>query len=185
MKWTGIGSIEISEFRKFLDECFNYDPQTGLLEWKERPIGHFKDAETRKRWITRCIGKEVGHVGKGRYTEYRRVKILGSTIEAHTICWVMGRREYPRGDIDHRDGNGLNNSYENLRDFDNFKNRRLQSSNKSGITGVYWNCSKNRWIVTGDEKRKQVGSFLSLFDAACSRRSWEVTNEYSPNYRRL
>lgn len=182
MKWRGVGSIDIGMFRNFLDECFTYDALSGELNWKVRPVHHFQSEATHKRWVTRCYGKCVGHVKMGRYTSYRRVKLLGSTIEAHIICWILHTGTYPEGDIDHLDGNGLNNRADNLRDRDNFKNRRLQKSNRSGIVGVHWNEAKCRFIVTGDANSKHLGTFLSLFEAVCVRKSWELENGYTPDY---
>lgn len=182
MRWKGKESIDIGLFFNFLNECFTYNPESGELSWKIRPIHHFQSEDTHKRWISRYYGKKVGHIKKGRYTNYQRVKLLGCTIEVHIICWVLHTGLYPRGEIDHIDGNGLNNKAGNMRDQDNFKNRRMQKSNTSGIVGVHWNKTKSRFIVTGDANSKHLGTFRSMFEAACLRKSWELDNGYTPDY---
>lgn len=42
--------------------------------------------------------------------------------------------------------------------------------------------AKCRFIVTGDASSKHLGTFSSLFEAACVRKSWELENGYTPDY---
>lgn len=72
--------------------------------------------------------------------------------------------------VDHKDGNGLNNTRANLRlatRTQNCQNQRVGRRNTSGVKGVSWDQSKNKWQVgigiAG--KRKHIGRFDSLSDA--------------------
>ena len=54
----------------------------------------------------------------------------------------------PHEDIDHKDGNGLNNTRANLRiatDSQNQANRHKLSLNKSGFRGVCFNSQSQKW----------------------------------------
>ena len=52
--------------------------------------------------------------------------------------------------IDHMDGNCLNNQRSNLRlctHSQNQANRHIQINNKSGFKGVHWNTSSKKWVA--------------------------------------
>jgi hypothetical protein len=52
--------------------------------------------------------------------------------------------------IDHIDGNPLNNNIKNLRpatEMQNHHNMGISKRNKSGIKGVCWDKSKNKWFA--------------------------------------
>ena len=74
-------------------------------------------------------------------------------------------------DVDHIDGNGLNNQRNNIRACshrENMINRGLQSNNKSGFKGVSWSTKRGKWEsrinVLG--KSKYLGYFNDPVDAA-------------------
>lgn len=149
----------------------------GKLLWRVRPRGHFQRDCDHTRHKNSLANTEAGHVIQRRNTYYRRVKFLGATIETHIILWVLYYNEFPKGHIDHIDGDGLNNSQANLRDFDNEKNKVFNKKNKSGVVGVYWYEPFGVWRVTGG--RKQVFSSTDWFEAVCFRKSWEIKNGYT------
>ena len=80
---------------------------------------------------------------------------------------------------DHKDGDGLNNRRNNLRRSTNSQNSqnrvRLSSNSTSGVSGVYWDKTNNKWvaeiIIYG--KYKFLGRFSSLQDAKKARRKAE------------
>lgn len=114
--------MNAAEARKWL----RYDAGTGKLFWKKspnrrKPVGTEAGSKTRLGYLSVCIG------GK-RYMAHRRAFLLS------TGAW-------PDQEIDHVDGDGLNNRLENLRDVSRVINRENQrragKNNKSGILGVY------------------------------------------------
>ncbi len=75
------------------------------------------------------------------------------------------------GDVDHRDGDGLNNRRTNLRpctDIQNGGNQKIAKNNTSGFKGVSWHKPTGKWIAHVYINRKQVhlGLFADKIDAA-------------------
>jgi len=75
--------------------------------------------------------------------------------------------------VDHLDGNGLNNRRSNLRlatPEQNQWNRRRPVTNKSGVKGVYWNKARRLWHarITVDGRRHHLGEFPNIDDAAAA-----------------
>lgn len=73
-------------------------------------------------------------------------------------------------DVDHINGDGLDNRRENLRTCshaENCRNRGYNSNSKSGIKGVIWDKSRNKWTagVKVDGKRYNLGRFSSKDEA--------------------
>ncbi len=73
-------------------------------------------------------------------------------------------------EIDHDDGNGINNKWDNLNEVShskNGKNTRLKSNNRSGHNGVFWNKSNEKWRARAmvDGKQKHLGYFERKEDA--------------------
>lgn len=73
--------------------------------------------------------------------------------------------------VDHRDGNGLNNQRENLRPATNSQNqanRRKKSGTSSQFKGVSWNKEAGKWQaqIRSDGKDTHLGRYSEEEDAA-------------------
>ena len=77
----------------------------------------------------------------------------------------------PELQVDHHDGNGLNNQRSNLRLCDNAQNHhnmKALRTNHSGFKGVSWDKERSLWIafICSRGKRKNLGRFESAQAAA-------------------
>lgn len=75
----------------------------------------------------------------------------------------------PAIEIDHKDGNGLNNTKDNLRTCtksQNCANRGLRSDNLSGFKGVSWAYGKWRTRITVEQKIIHIGRYSDIIEAA-------------------
>jgi len=110
-----------------------YDPETGFFIRKFNKMGSKK-----------FHGKVAGYKSKGSIL----IGVGGRAYFAHRLAWLYVYGEWPKNDIDHIDGNSLNNKLSNLRlatPSENLRNRGKQKNNKSGYKGVYFNTQKNKW----------------------------------------
>lgn len=89
--------------------------------------------------------------------------------------------------VDHEDRNELNNRRYNLRqctNSQNSQNRRKQSNNTSGIIGVGWHKSSNRWraYIKINGIRKELGYFKDVNEAITARlkAEKELFGEFAP-----
>jgi HNH endonuclease/AP2 domain len=141
-------------------ELLDYDPETGVLTWKQRERKWF-NAEIRwRQWNTRYAGKRAfTYVHKG----YLVGKILGIRTSAHQLAflWKTGRWPY---EVDHRNTIGTDNRWKNLREAtkaQNAWNQGLRVSNTSGFKGVYWAKKIRKWRaqINIDSRRTALGQF--------------------------
>lgn len=107
------------------------------------------------------------------YTVYakRSVRERG---KIRTIYLHRHLMDAPDGmDVDHRDGNGLNNRRANLRvatRAENMRNQRLSAANTSGYKGVVWSKAAGKWQaqIKFNKRTRVIGYFVSLEDAAAA-----------------
>lgn len=88
-------------------------------------------------------------------------------------------------DIDHINNNKFDNRKSNLRlvtRSQNFMNKDKQSNNTSGVTGVYWDKSRNKWMAAIQVNGKQInlGRYDNKKDAVVARKHAE--NKYFGEY---
>ena len=105
-------AIDIDE----VNRCLSYDPERGILTWKELPLRPGDDPryiKTRNRiWAGRPAGKTrtcpSGHV-------YRSLTLWGKEMSCHRVCWAIMTGKQPPDRIDHINGDATDNRWLNLR----------------------------------------------------------------------
>lgn len=163
-----------------LSKYITYEPTTGNLIWKYRAKN--------ESFNTFLSGKIAG----ARYYEktakkwYIKIDIAGVCrwMLAHRVCFLLMTGRWPLC-VDHIDGNGENNKWENIREVnhaENNKNRVLGGRSKTGLHGVYLRSGNFRVIARENGKSITLGTFNNIFDAACARKSFERSHGYHPNH---
>lgn len=116
------------------------------------------------------------HAGHGY--AYTRERVEGKPVLVLLHRFLLGippGRAY--GEVDHVNGNTLDNRRANLRfatHAQNMQNRRLAMSRSSAFRGVSWNKRLRKWTAQGqlNGKRYWLGSFDSEAMAAEAAREW-------------
>lgn len=151
----------------YLRECFYYTPATGELRWKSRPRSHFPDQKTFNWWNNRF----AGHLAATQPspTNHGVVGLNGISYYAHRIIWKLVTAEEPP-EIDHKDLNGMNNRWDNLRPAtrrQNMWNKKVRSDSDIGLKGVRLDKRSGRFGATicVDGKQKWLGTFATKEDA--------------------
>ena len=99
---------------EYLREALDYNPETGVLTWKVRPLRHFKDKRATASINTRLAGKPA-------FTAVQSAGYLCGNIEkrqylAHRVIWAWYHGEWPPEDmvIDHVNMDKTDNRIINL-----------------------------------------------------------------------
>ena len=178
---------------RVLRRLLDYNPETGELRWKERPVWMFANTHlggrfaSRKQWNTRYANRpaftSVNDAG------YFYGRVFKSGHRAHRIIWALHYGEHPVGEIDHINGDRKDNRISNLRDVsrkENRRNTRRLDSNTSGRTGVSWSKSNSKWhaYIGSRNTRQNLGWFESFDDAVSARRRAERRHNYHLNHGR-
>ena len=90
-----------------------------------------------------------------------------TTIYMHQLVAERYGLDVCEREIDHKDGNGLNNQRTNLRAAtrsQNNANQRVTRRNRSGYKGVYWSRAARKWAAQLGQK--YLGLFENPLDAA-------------------
>ena len=125
---------------------FSYDPKTGVV----RTLSNRRNVH---------IGDVVGsHDRQG----YLITTLFKKPVKLHRLAWALTYGEWPRGMIDHINGNTSDNRIENLRVVNNGQNKQNTfppSTNTSGYLGVSFHKKSGKWAanIKIDGKMKYLG----------------------------
>lgn len=158
--------------RSYVLECLSYDPRTGDLHWRKRPISHFPDGVTARKWNTRWSGKLAG---KCHPKGYWILTLDYQGYLAHRLVWLLARGEPVPDMLDHIDGDRQNNRVANLRpatQSENNWNSRLRKNNLVGVKGIRRLPRDGKFIaeIWHRGKSHTLGYFETLEDAIAARR---------------
>ena len=173
--------------RDQLVKLFEY--KDGHLFHKPRTAEMFKNGVSGvNQWNSRCAGKLAGaHCKTNGYVQlviknpWTGEKVRTS---AHRLIWVLFNGDIPSDmQIDHKNGNRSDNRIENLRVVtltENARNRGISKNNTSGVLGVCWDKSRDKWQVVTS------GKFIGYFDdkekAALARQTASASLAYHENH---
>ena len=154
---------------------FAYSPLTGALVWKV-PKG------------SRALaGAPAGALdARG----YMGVTINKRPYKNHRIIWLMVTGHWPPVEIDHINGIRHDNRLVNLRAVnrtENTRNAAQRKDNSSGVTGVSWDKSRQKWFacIKVNRKTKPLGRFTDKNDAIKARQRAEKYYGFHANHGRV
>lgn len=159
-------------FVTYLHSVLSYDAEIGVLRWRPgRPKAKIKPGE-RAGWLNKHNG-------------YRYIPIFGKHYKETFIIWAMMLGRPPDGDVDHKNGTRDDNRWSNLREVtrsQNNANTGLRKDNTSGIRGVSWVTSRQKWkaSVTFNGIDYNLGMYASknLAAAVRERKARELFGEF-------
>ena len=107
---------------------------------------------------------------------YLRVTItdrngLKKLFLVHQLIYYMVSNVEPLSIVDHINGDKMDNRFENLKlsnESLNQRNRKMQSNNTSGITGIYWDKDRNKWASEARDptgRKKYLGRYDDIEEA--------------------
>jgi len=162
--------------QEHLKSVLHYDPETGVFTWIDSKCKRIS------------AGTTGGTLHKSHKLNYLRMYVKDKNYLCHRLAWLYVHGEWPN-EIDHIDGDGLNNKITNLRNVsstENGKNLSIRNDNKSGIIGVSWMKSRSKWQANINSNKKQVylGIYDDFFEACCVRKSAEYELGFHANHGR-
>jgi len=174
---------------KRLEQLFFCDPINGLISWRPRTPEMFRDGKVSaiskcNRWNGLHSSKQAGCSRlDGRFF----IRVDGVLIARYRIIWAMANGYWPSAGIDHIDHDCSNDRLSNLREADqliNLKNQSIRVNNCSGVVGVSWHKSRNKWrariVANGEDIH--LGLFESLGEAENCRKIAEKEYGFHANH---
>lgn len=148
--------------REQLLHLFRYDRENGLLIW---------DNHWQPSTLTRVKGKIAGNMRTDECgIQYYNVMINSKSYLLHRIIFFLETNTWPE-QVDHIDGNGLNNKYSNLRASDQRSNQRNRNVHRKGQPpGCHFCKTTGKWraqIKIGKEKI-HIGRFETQTEASAA-----------------
>lgn len=153
-----------------LRELLTYDPETGKLFWKPRPVEMFRDTPQRVAghscaiWNARYAGREAFTClnDKG----YLHGRIFGRDVLAHRAAFALHTGQWPDQWVDHENGIKTDNRATNIRaatPSQNNSNRAYGHNTPGGMKGAYLSGRTNMWrsYIGIDGRQKFLGLFAT------------------------
>lgn len=147
-------------------ELLDYDQNTGTFVWKVQPSARRVDVGL----IAGCTSLHRSQIS------YRSIGVDGGQHLAHrlAVLWMTGEWPNDASDVDHIDGDGLNNAWANLRVVTKSINRwntvAPPCHNTSGVRGVHWSKPNRKWAaqIQVHGRVRFLGYFTDIDEASAA-----------------
>lgn len=138
-------------------QVFDYNADTGIFKWKSCLSDRSMNGE---------MAGGLDSIG------YWMLSVDGGRFHAHRIAWLYVYGEWPKGVIDHINGDRSDNRIANLRDVThaaNIQNQRKASraNRSSGLLGAHWSERRGKWhsCITANGVAHNLGYFVTAEEA--------------------
>lgn len=165
-----------------------YEPDTGRLFWRKRPVEMFAHCKNPRQaagvWNGRYAGKQAMTANSHGY---RVGRIYDQMVPAHRVIFAMHHGRWPQGEIDHINRDRRDNRIANLREVDhgeNCHNLSPRAGTRSGVTGVWWHAGTGKWraVIQHQKRRIDLGLHDSIEQAISARRAAESEYGFHENH---
>lgn len=156
---------------EYIKKILAYDPRTGEFVWLKRELRvGFERLD--KGWNKRFAGRPV------KFRRHRhghgQIGIHCKNYMLHRVAWAHYYGEWPKGNLDHINGDPSDNRICNLREAtqsQNMMNATIRSDSSSGVKGVSWSKKEKRWYayINKNKKMLSLGRYELLEDAIAAR----------------
>lgn len=152
---------------------FTYDRETGILYWRIR---------NRMTIWHKCIA------GCKTKNGYKHVRIRGKAYKEHRIIMLLCYGHIPdNAEIDHINHVRDDNRLVNLRfvtKLGNGRNQSISSRNTTGVTGVYFRKSRNKFEaqIRVNNRVHFLGYYNTLEEAAAARAEADLKFNFHANH---
>jgi hypothetical protein len=142
----------------YLRQRLVYDADAGTLTWLSRDLSDFGNSararHLHKVWNDRFAGKIAGRVTGGR----RSIRIDGKDWWFSRVAFSIYYGAHPTGDIDHINGDPMDNRICNIRDVSRAINNRNRAvvAGSSGLVGVEFVKRTGRWRASMNLQNRSV-----------------------------
>lgn len=155
-------------------ELLHYDPSTGAWTWRVSN-SIFRAGDRAGRIYENSRGKEL---------PCRVIYVLGKHHRAARLAWFYMTGKWLFLEIDHVDGDSLNDAWANLREAtrsQNNQNRGCFKSNRLRLKGVHRQHGRFRAMIQKDGRRVHLGYFddAELAHAAYAAAASELHGSYA------
>jgi len=162
-----------------LRELLDYNPDTGALTWKDRPLKYFHDNYGRYTKERAYQIFKTSFAGRPALTAknpngYLRGNLFGKSLLAHRAAFCLMEGRWPSNQIDHINGDRSDNRWANLREATNTQNQYNQRSARgsaSRFVGVSRCKKSNKWVayICPEGVKVSLGSYGTEEEAAKAR----------------
>lgn len=136
-----------------------YEPESGRFFWKEdRRMG-----KTGKGHLVAKARQNAGGIAAD--TGYVQIRVAKKKRFGHRLAFLLMTGAWPKGQVDHMNGNRSDNRWANLRDVPQRVNaqnlRAARSDNKLGVMGVQLHQGKGKYVarIRSNGRSKCLGYF--------------------------
>lgn len=163
----------------------SYKADEGALYWKARNEHQMQRPEMLAQWNRKFAGRRAGTISS---YGYEVIRVRRMQFFTHRLVWELHHGEIPAGmQVDHINGDRLNNRITNLRAVtvtENNRNMRLSHRNTSGLHGVSYLPQYNRFQarIVVNKRLIHLGYHKALIDAAAARKSAEIRHGFHVNH---